>query len=541
MKFREMIEQFTGRLKEVIGKMTPSQRMSLGMIAGVVALAFVILVVVSLSDGAGGWEKLFYTALEPDQQQYVISKLGAEAYKIEDGAIMVHASERARLAAMFLEDQRVNTEPDFFASLFEPNLIETDRLSDIKYVRARERQLESWIGNYKQIKSARVGINRGDSGALLNLDQRKPTASVQVELASGVQRLPKNTVRAIAATVSGPIKGLNPADVKISDTNGYPYDIEDGSGYDSEQIAMKREIEDDYAKKIREVLDIPGMGIGVNIQLDLNKRITRSETITGDVPVETHTEEVTSGGEGGTGGAVGVQPNTGTGAPDMGIVAGESKPSGPGGYTSKSKTTKPLSDAVSRKIEDEEKNGPEIKKIKVGLMIPYNYLVTPTGGGEAPTDPAELEQIKQQKIKELLPLVKNIAGVDDESDISIIAKPVFEKEEGEDDSMASSVLDSITPYLGKVFIALIAFGSLLLVASFVKKNIPKPQQIPIEEIEQKIEQEVAKEKKDFLSELSKLDENEMKAIQVKDRVQEMVTENPENAASLLKTWINREE
>ncbi len=545
MKFKEIFEMFGTRVRDILGKLSPSQRMSIALLAGVLVLSFIILIFVSLSDPGGDWEKLFYVPLEPERQQYIIGKLGAAEFKIEDDCIMVRSEDRTRLAAIFHQDPEVTGEQDWFEALFEPNFMETDAQRGIKLNYALEKRLSAIIGHFKDTKRAYVGINPGDPTAFLNRDLRKPTASVSVELRPGIHVLSRETVISIARTVAGQIKGLKPQDVSIADFSGNYYHV---PSTDDEQpdadfrLRVVRNVTSFFDDRIRQLFKhYPGFGVATYVKIDWKEVQERIFTVPGadELPREERTESRT-GGKPEIGGPPGISAHTG-GAAVPGDVS-----SGTGGrpavVETKMKIIRPLTDKISEAEKLITSKPGDYTDITVTVNVPYNYLVRPLDDKRpVPEDPAERDKIVQESIDSIKQQIKGPTGITDMTKIIVAASHAISPPELPEESVVQQIWDFSQPLVGKVLLAGFALAALLLVASFVKKNIPKPQQIPIEEIEEKIEKEVEKEKKDFLTELEKMDESEMKAVQVKDRVQGMVKENPESAAGLLKTWIYKEE
>ncbi len=547
MKFKEIFEMFGTRVKDVLGKLSPSQRMSIALLAGVVVLSVIILIFVSLSGPGGDWEKLFYVPLEPERQQYVISKLGTAEFKIEDECIMVRSENRARLAAIFHQDPEVVGEPDWFEALFEQNFMETDAQRGIKLNYAIEKRLSAIIGYFKDIKRAYVGINPGDSTAFLNHDLRKPTASVSIELRSGINELGRETVISIARTVAGQIKGLNPQDVSIADFGGNYYHVpsNDDEQPDADfRLRVVRSVTSFFDDRVRQLFKhYPGFGVATYVKIDWKSVQERIFTAPGadDLPKEKKTESSTSG-QPEIGGPPGISAHT----EDGGVGVSGDVSSGRGGQPASAKTEikyeRPLTDKISEAEKLIISKPGDYTDITVTVSVPYNILVRPLDDKRpVPEDPAERDKIVQKSIDSIKQQIKGPTGITDLTKIIVAASHAISPPEVPGESVVQQIWDFGRPLVGKVLLAGFALAALFLVASFVKKNIPKPQQIPIEEIEEKIEKEVAKEKKDFLAELEKMDESEMKAVQVKDRVEEMVKENPESAAGLLKTWIYKEE
>jgi len=554
MKIKETLAQLTLQVRGVMGKLTPTQRLSLGLLAGVVIVSFVILIVVtvSTSGGGGGYVNLFYQPLDPDRQAYVIQKLGTADYKIEDGVIKVRGNDRERLAAMFLQDRQVYLEKDWFASLFESSLMDTDALRDKKYLIAREKQLSAEISYFDQVKRANVNINPGDDTRYFNDDVRRATASVLVELKSGVNRLSQDTVNSIAGTVACAIKGLLPENISISDYSGKNYrpsTNKDNAPSDNERLEITSKISEYYEEKIRQLIDYPGVCVAFfpNINWDrVEKKVLTYQTPE-DRTYDAHTETVTGSNET-MGGPAGVVPNvdssTGVNTPQeaSSVPAYPSAESG-NGFTRKVVEKKEYADKDQIQ-EFVQKYPGEIDDRMVSVSIPYNILATPINGGKQPEDPAEADKVVQENIKSIKEQIKRAVGISDDpkddAKVYVAARHPVEAPEIKPAALSESIWEYSRPLIGKAAIAVLALVSLLLVATFVRRNIPKPQQIPIEEIEEKIEKEVEKERKDFLTEMEKLDDKELKAMQVKERVQEMIGENVESAANLLRSWIQKE-
>lgn len=550
MKFQERIAQLAAQVRAVMGKLTPTQRMSVMLLAGVVAVSFVILILVNTAGTTGRYVNLFYKSLAPEQQSYVIQKLAAQEFKIEDGVIKVPEKDRERLAAMFLEDPAIYQEPDWFSSLFEPNILETDTLRDKKFTVAREKQLASIITHFKEVKRAAVGINPGENRIFMNTDLVRPTAFVTVDLKPGVDSLGRDTVNAIAGTVSGAIKGLRMEDVRISDYNGKTYrprPRENGVPDGNERLEITRKISEYYEQKIYEFLNFPGAGVAVYPEVNWDKVEQKISTYP-NIEEATYTEQehVSAGGSESNGGEVGVSPNVGE---SMGVnesmsVGSSGGPAPQNPSSSRTKITRQF-DKLNETIKLIEQYPGKFDTKTVAVNVPYKFLAAPLSGGPPPEDPQEREKVVQSNIDNLREQIKRTVGLgntpEDDARVYVAAKHSFEPAEAAPPALGDTFWQYSQPLIGKIAVAGFALLALILVASLVRRNIPKPQQIPIEEIEERIEQEVAKEKKDFVAEMEKLDDKELKAVQVKERVHDMVTDNPSGAASLLKSWINKEE
>ena len=550
MKIKETLAQFALRVRSVMAKLTPTQRLSLGLLAGVVAVSFIILIVINTSSSASGYVNLFSQQPDAERQAYVLQKLGTADYKIEEGIIKVRKNDKDRLAAMLLQDKQYQ-EKDWFASLFESNLMDTDSLRDKKFIIARERELGAIISYFESVKRANVNINPGDDTRYFNDDIRRATAAVLVELKPGVNKLSQETVNSIAGAVACSIKGLSPENISICDYSGKNYRPninKDNAPTDNDRLEVTSKISEYFEEKIRQLIDYPGVAVAFFPNIDWDRTEMRKVTYPAGPEEKTydaHTVTQTGGSET-TGGVVGVDTNVGDSTgPNMPASAPASTPAAESGNVSSKKETDKREFVKIDEIQEYIQKYPgKIDDRMVSVSIPYNILATPISGGKAPQDPAEAEKIVQANIARIKQQIKPAIGLTDDpkddAKVYVAARHPLEAPEVKQASAAESFWEYSQPLIGKAAIVVFALLSLGLVATFVKRNIPKPQQIPIEEIEEKIEKEVEKEKKDFLSDMEKMDDKELKALQVKERVQEMIDENAESAASLLKTWIQKE-
>lgn len=129
-------------------------------------------------------------------------------------------------------------------------------LEQINYQRALEGELARTISTIGSVKGARVHLALPKQTSFLR-DEQKPTASVLLNLQPG-RTLEGAQIAGIVHLVSSSVPELNPANVSLVDQEGnlitQKNDPLHTAGLDPSQIKYVREIEDNYAKRIEDII-----------------------------------------------------------------------------------------------------------------------------------------------------------------------------------------------------------------------------------------------------------------------------------------------
>jgi flagellar M-ring protein FliF len=158
-----------------------------------------------------------------------------------------------------------------------------------RYQRAVEGELAKTIGSLNNVQSARIHLAIPKQSAFMR-DRKKPTASVMLSLYQGRVMTPEQA-SSIAHLVASSIPNLQVEDVTVVDQNGRlltkPEENE-GIGQSSTQLEYRKNLEQDYIKRILEIIEpITGVGkVKAQVAADLDFTVTEQtqESYNPDLP-----------------------------------------------------------------------------------------------------------------------------------------------------------------------------------------------------------------------------------------------------------------
>lgn len=252
-----------------------------GVLVGIAA-AVALGVYVVLWSRAPDYTVLFNDLADRDVAE-VISTLESTGvpYKVEPGSgtILVAAAQaadsRVRLAAAGLPRssglgmEMLYQEQGFGTSQF---------MEQARYQYAIEGELARTIKNINNVRNARIHLAIPKQSVFVR-DQRTPSASVVVDLFPG-RRLEQGQVDAIANLVAASVPNMRIGDVKVIDQRGNLLSEESGDDeltFTSKQFEFVQQREDEYARRIRDIL-APMVGFdGVQAQVNAVFDFTTSE------------------------------------------------------------------------------------------------------------------------------------------------------------------------------------------------------------------------------------------------------------------------
>ena len=212
--------------------------------------------------------------------------------------------------------------------LFEqPKFGLTDFAQQINYQRALQGELERTIATMKGIESARIMLVMPKEKLFAVKDEQKASASILLNISRGAD-LTSAQIQSIVQLVGSSVPGLSPSAVAVTDQNGRMLTHRSESPEDSfeqanEQLSAQEKTESMLSRKAQELLNAalgPDRAIvRVNVTMDFNKTSKRSEKYDSEnrvVRSETiESENTTSPGGLGGGGAAGVLANVPVGSP----------------------------------------------------------------------------------------------------------------------------------------------------------------------------------------------------------------------------------
>jgi flagellar M-ring protein FliF len=432
-------------------------------------------------------------------------------------------------------------------------------MQDAMLTRAKEATLMQIMREWPDVREARVMINSvikrgfGDAAAA-------PSASVNLRMKRPGGKADKRLIAAAADTLAGVVSGLNRSKVSVV-IDGAPYSVADhgsdagaaGGGSDS-FIEMVKEGERYYSEKIEARLARYG---GAMVSVTVDPKMTssqieketydKSKTFLQPLSVDEKTEEnVTSSGRAPA--EPGVVPNTGANRPSDVSGGGGGGSEASNNNSTDTKTKNQIFPSVIR----ERLMNPAGTAAVVGasVSIPRSYLVrifkAQSSSNKEP-DEAALQPLVDSELRK----VKNavLGCVSQIPEDKILLDYYYDDlpmlEAAGQPAMASSVPLALTGHIKEIALGALAIISLFMVSMMVRKSSPAPIIAPKAD---RASVPLTVSAEDSATEVSEgiqsmdgmeVDEDSIRTQQMIGQVSNMVKENPDGAANLVKRWLNR--
>lgn len=535
------------QIRDLFLSMTPAARLTAVVLVGVivVSLGYLFTFPSGSADSylMGGQS---FGPAELKAMEAAFGKAGLADYQIEGTRIRVPRGQEAKYMAALVEHNALP--PDF--GEFLAKAVETSspfltaKQLESRKIAAKERELALIIRSLPGIEKAAVLFDAQVEGGLRGGVIK--TASVAVK-ALGNQPLDPEQVRKIRHLVAAAFAGMKPENVTVADLNGQTYagsgdPASGGSAIDDPYIARKRAHEKDWQLKILKALAyVPGVTVTTNVELD-RQQIHRTEDIKHDPkPVPVRISETESsrtrqgGGPGGRPGYVAQQPkaNVPTSVSARSMSEQEEQ--------SESETINALS--TQRSVVEEIGLTP--KRVTAAIGVPTSYFVrlwqerNPAAPGETPKQPDanELKKIRDEEIQKIRDHVAAILpaaeGVADKTELVTVTE--FQDIPGPEipsPGWWEQLWEFFATSWSTLALVALAAMSLWVIRSVSRASLPpvavpgKLPGVPPAEPEQE-ESETSRRR-------ARLGAG---APSLKDELAEMVREDPEAAANILRAWI----
>ncbi len=513
--------QMREQLNSIWDKFTSWQKWTIVGAAAATVLGMIFLVIVPLMKEPD-MEPL-YTGLEQKTASEIVAKLDEKKvdYQLADEGktILVKSDEKYQLR-LDLADEVDVTGVVGFETFNETRFGETDTDKRVRFLVALQGELSRTIKELEEVESVKVHIAMPTPSLFIE-DENDATASVLLRLNPNVTLKPEQ-VKSIMAFVSNSVEGLKPGNVTVMDVNGnlLSEDVaENGetpsvTQISSGQLAMKQDYEKTLAKSVQSMLErMIGVGkvvVRANVDIDFDQVETVSEIVSDPVMVSEQTKEESSSG---VSAATGGNPaDANMGGPTYGSV-------------DSTDSEYQLSERIrnydtSRTVETKIAAPGKVEQVSVSVLID-----------------GELAEEDQEKIAQA---VSQAAGANYErgDQVSIVAMP-FNNEELQklEDQMAQAeARERRNEYIRY---GLIGLGILLLcgLGVYAIRTYRKGKQ----EGEFIGSMEAAAAGQSGVSPLSiELTPEMLEKKNIRDKIEGIVNNNPDEVAKVLKTWLAEE-
>lgn len=290
------LNQSIVQVRDLFASMTPAARITAVLLLAVIGVSLGYL----FQDFSGGAkEQLFHgdtlTAAEANAIQAAIATGGLKGAEREGNQIFVPRGQKDDYLAAIANAGALpaNLDTLLIDESADLGLFTDRRTRDDRMKATRERMLSMFIRKMDGVQDANVLFDIRESKGLN--DKRLVTATVGIRPTPG-EELTARRVKMIQKAVAGATPGLNPKDVAILNyADGSQYDGSnpvDPAAYDNPYYQTKITYEEDMKKRIEVHLrDIPGVRVQVTAELD-DTLASEARTVKSEGDTQTIREEI---------------------------------------------------------------------------------------------------------------------------------------------------------------------------------------------------------------------------------------------------------
>ena len=548
----DFLNKAFAQLADLFRSMTPAARITTGLLLAVVVISLGYLFTHQVS--GPDCDLMNGVPVQPAHLQTMkaaFAQAGLNSYEIHGTQIRVPRQERDRYMAALAEG---NALPPNIHTVFDEALLETSA-----FMSGREREQRLRIAKQKMLSliiSEMTGIQSAyvlyDSETRSGLTGSKViTASVSVK-PIGNEHLDNSQVASIRHLVAGAIAGLKAENVTVADLAGVIHHAGGsdgvGSATDNLFVSLTRIHEQRWKEKILDALVyVPGVRVTPTVELD-PERINRVKKVKYDpkgIIIHQSSEESSrsreSSATAGRPGFQAQQANTATSLASM--TSG-----GPTESEDDSKTE--TTTAPNTEQTETEKEGLTPKRVSVGISIPSSYFKkiwkerNPPEDGQEPQTPdagalATIEAEEKTKIQKLVAaMLPAVTGVDDLT--QLVAVTSFTDIPGEEipaPGTSEKALVWFAQHWGTFGMVGLALFSLVMLRSMIRAvpSSPAPGGATATLPEQA--EEAQSEESAAAASARRLARFTGSGPSLRDELAELVQEDTDAAANILRTWI----
>jgi flagellar M-ring protein FliF len=578
MDAMEQLRQYFARIQAQLKGLTVSQRLLIGLL--VVVMIGTIFLTVTLS-AKPEMVVLIPQAMTPEEINRAEMYLkGKYEYQVSGDKIMVPAEKAYAIRGELFAAQALPKDTTVaFAKLVEANNpFVTDATSARQWNYATQETLTRMLRYFPYVEDGTVIISRGERGGI-SRDAVPSSASVTVKVRNN-EGLTANQVVAIVDMIRGAVPGLKREDVHVTDGQRVYHAPSSDTPMPSDLLAYKKAIEDELTRKLYTMFgDVLNVKIAVNVVPDLSTRkmaeVQYDPKVIKGTSRETTKETTMSEGTPASS-EPGVKPNVGLSADSNG-----------NGHRTSSTTSDSTTENMLRFNEKTTNTiappGTEIKDLTASISYPRSYFVAifrrmahdpkidPEDNTPLPNQAAganvTFQTIVKEEIDKLKARAKSTIGAkrDDQVQVdwfddTIALRPqevVVAKTFG-----AGTVGGYLAQHAKQAVLAVLALGVLGFMLMMVRRAVPGAAGAEVDASvffggaagggggkgkrkgdagHMDVTEDVFGEAGEGEAVLTgiELDDDTLQSRKMVDEVSNMIKENPENAAALVKRWMTK--
>lgn len=385
----------------------------IGSVAGIIAI----------SQWAGRPEySVLFSELEPADSAAVVERLRSQniAYELraEGKTIAVSPPSIVHELRITLSADGIPKHGSVGFELFDSTALGATTFDEkVKWVRARQGELERTIGAIDAIATSRVHISEPEK-SIYAKGGSEPTASVLIKLRPG-KELSKAQTKGIMNLVAGSVDGLKAENVSIVDTYGNllsPREDEREGDFSAEatRIQYQHELEQGYVRRVEQMLAKvlgPGKVIArVTAEVDYTSNEREEESFEPGGQVVRSERSVMEGtaASAARGGVPGVVSNLSN---DPKLLA----PQQGGGEEGQGKRNEIVKNyEVSRAVTKSSSPRGTLRRLSVAVLVDgtYEEVAEKAADGAEPQKKQVFRPLDSEKMGQIEDLVKNAVGFD---------------------------------------------------------------------------------------------------------------------------------
>ena len=545
----DAIKARLARISQQLAGLSASQKM---LTASLVAIMVMTLLWWGKFAGNPEMEPVLNQSLAADDIAIMTRQLDARglSYQIVGDRLMVPADKKMQILAElgFAQVLPSDTSAGFNEIIQQMSPFDSQSQKDRMWLQATQVTLAQVIRGFPNVTNATVMIDprseRRIEGSVT------PSASIIITTRNGAGN-PKQLATAAADVVAGSQSGLKPSRISVV-INGMTVRLSDDNDQSmargSEFIDLTRSHEKYFRDKVEEQLSfIRGVMVSVTVKLNTKQVSERQTTVDPKnfLQKETRVEtENTESSTGGPGGEPGVQANTSAQVP-QGVGAS-------GGVSTTEKTRTDFMVESSKKDTTTLAPAGDAQVVAASVRVPRSYFVNILRARNKGADPDDVavEAFITSELPKIRDDVKMCTNLIDDDSVRVETyadlDPSLDPSGNPMPEIASS---GITVALGghtrEIAIGGLALVSLFMLMMMVRKSQPAPLIASIPELGPTpnlggVEEAIGTVGDgNPMLDAVELDEDAVKTQQMMEQVSNMVKENPDAAASLVKRWLNR--
>jgi flagellar M-ring protein FliF len=463
-----------------------------------------------------------------------LDKSGTSYQLANNGATILVPQDQVNTLRLSLSGQGLPGDSDTgYALLDQQGITTSDFMQHTNYQRALEGELANTIKSINGVQAATVHLVMPQKDVFAD-DQNKTTASVLVQ-SSPSKPLSSQQVQAIVHLVASSVEGLDPTQVTVAGADGKILSTGGGeavaaggtdSGSDAQTVSFQNRLNTSLQNMLDSVVGPGHAVVTTTAQLDFDQTETKSKTYSADPSLPALSESISREAYNGNGtGASGV-----LGPDNIQVPNGGTSSSGTGQYENSSTTR----NNTLNSVEETRKASPgAIKKLSVAVLLDSTTAGT--------VDSAQMQQ-----------LVSTAAGIDATrgDTVTVAAMPFSTAAAGEAQKSLAQQGAEETAAKQSSLIKTAAMALVVLILMFLawrasrrakKRKALSPGELKhLEEMQAALENQRLAELNASIPSpaLEMAGPPENLALDERQReIEQMVEEQPEEMAALLRGWL----